>query len=127
MERGGSRVGGAGESKIFSGPNGGATWRHYFLREFHFLRTGHRGQPILATKPTTAEPTAVDPGTARAKRMVMAGAYATAGTARAKRVVMAVPHAMVAARTGWQSPPPRRGGAKLRWLVAFLCPPQGVI
>ena len=79
-------------------------------REFHFLRTGHRGQPILATKPTTAEPTAVDPGTARAKRMVMAGAYATAGTARAKRVVMAVPHAMVAARTGWQSPPPQGGG-----------------
>lgn len=68
------------------------------------LRTGHRGQPILATKPTTAEPTAVDPGTARAKRMVMAGAYATAGTARAKRVVMAVSHAMVASRIGWQSP-----------------------
>ena len=63
----------------------------FFSEEVHHLRTGHRGPPILATKPTTAEPTAVDPGTARAKRMVMAGAYATAGTARAKQVVVAVP------------------------------------
>ena len=99
----------------------GAVYAVFFFEgEFHFLRTGHRGQPILATKPTTAEPTAVDPGTARAKRMVMAGAYATAGTARAKRVVMAVPHAMVAARIGWQS---QEGGRKSRRLVALLWPP----
>ena len=57
----------------------------------------------------------------------MAGAYATAGTARAKRVVMAVPHAMVAARTGWQSPLFQEGGTQPRWLVAFLFPPQGAI
>ena len=95
----------------------------FFLREFHFLRTGHRGQPILATNLTTAEPTAVDPGTARAKRMVMAGAYATAGTARAKRVVMAVPHAMVAARTGWQSAPPQEGGAQNRAGSSRSCAP----
>ena len=100
-----------------------------FWREFHFLRTGHRGQPILATKPTTAEPTAVDPGPARAKRMVKAGAYATAGTARAKQVVMAVLHAMVAARIGWRSPPPQEGGgariALARCVVVGLVAPSG--
>ena len=103
----------------------GARQTDFFLREFHFLRTGHRGQPILATKPTTAEPTAVDPGTARAKRMVMAGAYATAGTARAKRVVMAVSHAMVAARTGWQSPPFQEGGHTTALACRILVPPSG--
>ena len=95
------------------------------MREFHFLRTGHRGQPILATKPTTAEPTAVDPGTARAKRMVMAGAYATAGTARAKRVVMAVSHAMVAARIGWQSPSAQEGGRRIALARCVVVAPSG--
>ena len=97
----------------------------FFLEGISLVRTGHRGPPILATKPTTAEPTAVDPGTARAKRMVMAGAYATAGTARAKRVVMAVSHAMVAARTGWQSPPFQEGGHTAALARRILVPPSG--
>ena len=57
----------------------------FFWREFHFLRTGLRGPPILATKPTTAEPTAITPGTARSKRRVMAISHAVMAARRAGR------------------------------------------
>ena len=64
------------------------TWRgkgFFFLREFHHLRTGHRGPPILATKTPKAEPTATTPGTPGSKRRVLAISHAVVAVRKAGR------------------------------------------